>query len=234
MKKSHILTLIVFVVLIPLTLFLGSKLSGRAYYITGTAIVIEMMIPFFMAFEGRKPQARELVVIAVMCALAVAGRAAIPIPNFKAIFAIIMIAGIAFGPESGFMVGAVSAFVSNFFYGQGPYTPWQMMAYGAAGMLAGFLFQKGLLKRKPVVMAVFGFAAVVLFVGPLLDTSSVFLTLPVVNLKTAWPIYLSGLPVNVSQGVCTFMVLLLFGKPLLEKLDRIKVKYGMMEDENGL
>ena len=83
-------------------------------------------------------------------------------------------------------------------------------------------------------MAVFGFAAVVLFVGPLLDTSSVFLTLPVVNLKTAWPIYLSGLPVNVSQGVCTFMVLLLFGKPLLEKLDRIKVKYGMMEDENGL
>ena len=91
MKKSNIATLIVFFLLIPVTLFFGSKLPGRGYYITGTGIIIELMIPFFMAFEGRRPQARELVVIAVMCAIAIAGRAAIPIPNFKAIFAIIML-----------------------------------------------------------------------------------------------------------------------------------------------
>lgn len=234
MKKSNIAALIVFFLLIPLTLFLGTKLSGRSYYITGTLIIIELMIPFFMAFEGRKPQARELVVIAVMCAIAIAGRVAIPIPNFKAIFAIIMLSGIAFGPEAGFMVGAVSALASNFFYGQGPYTPWQMMAYGAGGMLAGFAFQRGRLPRKPWVMAVFGFFAVILWVGPLLDTSGVFLTLPTIRWATAWPMYVSGLPVNLSQAVCTALVMLLFGKPLLEKLDRIKVKYGMMEDENGL
>ena len=117
MKKSNIATLIVFFLLIPLTLYLGTRLSGRSYYITGTLIIIELMIPFFMAFEGRKPQARELVVIAVMCAIAIAGRVAIPIPNFKAIFAIIMLSGIAFGPEAGFMVGAIAAFASNFFYG---------------------------------------------------------------------------------------------------------------------
>lgn len=234
MKKSNIAALIVFFLLIPLTLFLGTKLSGRSYYITGTLIIIELMIPFFMAFEGRKPQARELVVIAVMCAIAIAGRVAIPIPNFKAIFAIIMLSGIAFGPETGFMVGAVSALASNFFYGQGPYTPWQMMAYGAGGMLAGFAFQRGRLPRKPWVMAVFGFFAVILWVGPLLDTSGVFLTLPTIRWATAWPMYVSGLPVNLSQAVCTALVMLLFGKPLLEKLDRIKVKYGMMEDENGL
>ena len=70
MKKSNFATLIVFLLLIPLTLFLGTKLSGRSYYITGTLIIVELMIPFFMAFEGRRPQARELVVIAVMCALA--------------------------------------------------------------------------------------------------------------------------------------------------------------------
>lgn len=234
MKKSNIAALIVFFLLIPLTLFLGTKLSGRSYYITGTLIIIELMIPFFMAFEGRKPQARELVVIAVMCAIAIAGRVAIPIPNFKAIFAIIMLSGIAFGPEAGFMVGAVSALASNFFYGQGPYTPWQMMAYGAGGMLAGFAFQRGRLPRKPWVMAAFGFFAVILWVGPLLDTSGVFLTLPVIRWDTVWPLYVSGLPVNFSQAVCTVLVMLLFGKPLLEKLDRIKVKYGMMEDENGL
>ena len=148
MKKSHIATLIVLFVLIPLTLYLGSRLSGRSYYLTGTLIVIELLIPFFLAFEGRAPQARELVTIAVLCAIAVAGRAAIPIPNFKAIFAIIMIAGIAFGPETGFVVGAVSAFASNFFYGQGPYTPWQMLGYGVAGLIAGFVYQKKMAVQK--------------------------------------------------------------------------------------
>lgn len=234
MKKSNMATLIVFFLLIPVTLFFGSKLPGRGYYITGTAIIIELMIPFFMAFEGKKPQARELVVIAVMCAIAIAARVAIPIPNFKAIFAVIMLSGIAFGPEAGFMVGAISAFASNFFYGQGPYTPWQMMAYGAGGMLAGFCFAKGRLPRKPWVMAIFGFFAVVLWVGPLLDTSSVFLMLSDINWNSLLLTYGAGLSVNISQAACTVLIMLLFGRPLLDKLDRIKVKYGMMEDENGL
>ena len=232
MKKSNIATLLVFFLLIPATLYLGTKIPGRGYYITGTLIILELMIPFFMAFEGRRPQARELVVIAVLCAIAIAGRVAIPIPNFKAIFAIVMISGIAFGPEAGFMVGAISAFVSNFFYGQGPYTPWQMMAYGAGGMLAGFLFVKGRLPRTPLVMAVFGFFCVTLWVGLLLDLSSVFLLLTSIT----WPSVLAtlgaGLSVNITNGVCTVLVMLLFGRPLLEKLDRIKLKYGMLEDEN--
>lgn len=234
MKKSHIAMLLIFLLVIPATLFFGLHLKGRAYYITSTLVIIEILIPFLLAFEDRKPQARELVVIAVLSALAVAARVVIPIPNFKAIFAIIMLSGIAFGPESGFLVGAVSSFASNFFYGQGAYTPWQMFAYGAGGMLAGFVFGKKWIPRKPVAMGIFGFFTVLLFVGPLLDTCSVFLTLPVINLKTAWPLYVSGFPVNLSQGVCTFLTMVLFGKPLLEKLDRVKVQYGMMEDENGI
>ena len=234
MKKSRIVTLLVFLVLIPATLYLGTRLPSRRYYITGTLMILELMIPFFMAFEGRRPQARELVVIAVMCAIAIAARVAIPIPNFKAIFAVIMLSGIAFGPEAGFMVGAISAFASNFFYGQGPYTPWQMMAYGAGGMLAGFCFAKGKLPQKPLTMAVFGFLAVVLWVGPLLDTSSVFLMLSDINWNSVLLTYGAGLSVNISQAACTVLIMLLFGRPLLDKLDRIKVKYGMMEDENGL
>jgi len=232
MKKSNIATLLVFFLLIPATLFFGTKIPGRSYYITGTAIIIELLIPFFMAFEGRKPQARELVVVAVMCALATVARVAIPIPQFKAIFAVVMLSGIAFGPETGFMVGAIAAFASNFFYGQGPYTPWQMMAYGAGGMLAGFCFAKGHLEHKPVAMAVFGFFAAVLWVGPLLDISSIFLMLTSITWKTAITIFASGFPVNIAQAVCTFLIMLLFGRPLLNILDRIKVKYGMMEDED--
>ena len=234
MKKSHIATLIVFLLLIPLTLFIGTKLSGRGYYITGTLIIVELMIPFFMAFEGRKPQARELVVIAVMCALAIAGRVVIPVPNFKAAYAIIMLSGIAFGPEAGFMVGAITAFGSNFFYGQGPFTPWQMFGYGAGGMLAGFCFRPKWLPRKNWVMAVFGFLAVLLWVGPLLDLSTVFLAFPSFTWSAMIAMFASGFSVNISQGICTALIMLLVSNALLEKLDRVKLKYGMMEDENGI
>ena len=231
MKRSNIVMLLMFLVAIPLTLYFGSQMTGRAYYFTSTLVIIEILIPFLLAFEDRKPQARELVVIAVLSALAVAARVVIPLPNFKAIFAIIMLSGIAFGPESGFLVGAISAFASNFFYGQGAYTPWQMFAYGAGGMLAGFLFAKGRLPRKPMVMAVFGFLAVTFFVGPLLDTCSVFLTLTNPSWNTAWPLYLSGFPVNLSQGICTALTMLIFGNALLEKLDRVKLQYGMGDND---
>ena len=101
MKKSKLISLMIFLLVVPATLILGSRMDGRWYYLTSTLMIAELLIPFFLAFEGRKPQARELVVIAVMCALAVVARVAIPIPSFKAIFAIIMIAGIAFGPGTG-------------------------------------------------------------------------------------------------------------------------------------
>ena len=234
MKKSNIVTLILFFLLIPATLFLGTKIPGRSYYITSTLMILELMVPFFMAFEGRKPQARELVVIAVMCAIAIVARTAIPIPHFKAIFAVIMLSGIAFGPEAGFMVGAISAFASNFFYGQGAYTPWQMMAYGAGGMLAGFCFAKGRLPQKPWIMAVFGFFATILWVGPLLDCSHIFLMLSAINRDSVLAALISGFPVNLSPAICTVLIMLLFGRALLDKLDRVKTKYGMMEDEDGL
>ena len=227
MKKSRIVTLLVFFVLVPATLLIGVKLPGRSFYITGTLMILELMLPFFMAFEGRKPQARELVIIAVMCAMAIAGRVAIPFPHFKAVFAFVMLAGIVFGPEAGFMVGAITAVVSNFFYGQGAYTPWQMFGYGAGGMLAGFCFAKNRLPRDGVTMAVFGFFGVVLWVGPLLDCSSLFLMITTVNTNSIIAVFTAGFPANIANGICTALVLLLLGKPLLDKLDRIKTKYGM-------
>ncbi len=228
MKKSNVAMLIVFLALIPLTLFLGNKLPGKGYYVTGVLIIFELAIPFFMMFEKRKPQARELAVLAVMVALAVIGRVAIPVPHFKAAFAIIMLTGIAFGPEAGFIVGAITAFASNFFYGQGAYLPWQMIAYGAGGMLAGFVFIRNK-KRNPWVMAIFGFFANVLWIGPILDTSHVFVMLSEFSFDAFAASLAAGLPVNLSQGICTALMMLVFGRPLLEKLDRVKRKYGMAE-----
>lgn len=234
MKKSILFSLLVIFLLIPATLFLGTQLTGRAYYLTSTLIIIETMLPFFFAFETRKPQARELVTIAVMCALAVAARVLVQIPAFKPILGIIMISGIALGAEAGFLTGAVSAFASNFFFSQGPWTPWQMMAYGVAGFLSGLLFHK---KRpfadKPwlssAVLAVYGFFAIVLVAGPLLDTCSIFTMGATVTGKFILAVYSAGLIPNVILGAATAVTMFLVSRPLLGKLDRLRIKYGMME-----
>ncbi len=121
--KSTICTILCLCVLIPGTLLLGSRLPGRWYYLTSTLMVIEAMIPFFFSFEVRRPQARELVTVGVLAALAAVSRGAFAfLPHFKPIVAIVMIAGVAYGGQVGFLTGALSAFASNFFFGQGPFT----------------------------------------------------------------------------------------------------------------
>ena len=76
MKRSTVCSILSILLLIPATLYLGIRLPGRWYYLTSTLIIIETMIPFFLAFEKRRPQARELVTIAVMAAIAAVSRAA--------------------------------------------------------------------------------------------------------------------------------------------------------------
>lgn len=234
MKKSTLFSLLVIFLLIPATLYLGTNMTGRAHYFISTLIIIEIMLPFFFAFEHRKPQARELVTIAVMCALSVASRVLVQIPAFKPILGIIMISGIALGAEAGFLTGAVSAFASNFFFSQGPWTPWQMMAYGIAGFLAGLLFHK---KRpfpgKPwlssAVLAVYGFLATVLVTGPLLDTCSIFTMGIQVTPGFVLAVYSAGFVPNLILGCATAVTMFIVGRPLLGKLDRLIRKYGMME-----
>lgn len=229
MKKSTLFTLLSVFVLIPGTLLLGKLLPGRGYYLTSTLVIVFILIPFFLSFEDGKPQARTLVLIAILCAIAVISRVAFPLlPHFKPIYGIIILSGVAFGPQSGFLVGAVSAFASNFFSGQGPWTPWQMLAYGICGLLAGLLyFRKSKLPRDPLSMGLFGFVVVLFCVCPLLDTCTVFTTLTTFSPAAILTVYLNGILINLLQAVSTLLTLLLFSKPLLSKLERVIVKYGL-------
>ncbi len=228
MKLRKIAPFFILLLLVPATVLLGTALPGRSYYLTGTLIVLEALIPCFLLFERRKPQARELVIIAVICAIAVASRAAFTwLPHFKPMAAIIMLGGIAFGAQTGFLIGSVSALASNLFFGQGPWTPWQMLAFGLGGFLAGLLCREHRITCRPLPLAFFGFFANMLVVGPVLDTCTVFTALPKITLSAALPIYGSGVPVNLAQSLCTFLTLLLLSKPILEKLERIQRKYGM-------
>lgn len=114
------------------------------YMLVSVFILVAVMAPFFMVFERRRPKARELMLIVVMSAMTVAVHSL-----FHIIFpiqigtAMVIISGIALGPEAGFLIGALSRLICNFYMGQGPWTPWQMFAWGLLGFLAGFIFDKG-------------------------------------------------------------------------------------------
>lgn len=103
-------------------------------------VVLASIGVFFASYEASRPRLRDIMPTVVLAALAAAGRILFaPIPDFKPVSAIAIIAGVAFGRKSGFMVGALAALASNFFFGQGPWTPWQMYAWGLVGYGAGLL-----------------------------------------------------------------------------------------------
>ena len=219
------------VLAIPLTLWLGLKLGGsRKYMVTSILIVLETMIPFFVAFEGRRPQARELVIISVLSALAIGGRAVFfALPGFKPVAALVILTGVAFGAEAGFLVGAVTMLVSNVLFGQGPWTPWQMFAMGTIGLLAGILFRKGLLSRDRLSLSVFGAISIFIVYGGILNPTSVWLFQSTPSLKMILATFVTGLPADAVHGLSTAFFLWFLSESMLEKLDRVKIKYGLIE-----
>lgn len=232
LSKRTLMACIMILVVIPIIIYLGITLGNdRKYYIVSLAIIACTMLPFFMVFEDRKPQARELIIIAVLAAIGVAGRAAFfMLPQFKPVVAIVIISAVSFGAEAGFLVGAMTGFVSNFFFAQGPWTPWQMFSFGIIGFIAGILFKKGKLEKRRISLCIYGGLSTFFIYGFLLDTAS-WLIFPYSNmsLATILPVYITGIPFNFVHAVATVFFLAVISKPMIEKLDRIKEKYGLIE-----
>lgn len=231
LTKQTAASAVLILLLVPLTIYIGIfYLQDRKYYFISLLIILETMIPFLLVFENKRPQARELVTISVLCTIAVAGRAAFfMIPQFKPVVALVIIAGVCFGGETGFLVGAVTAFVSNFFFGQGPWTPWQMFALGIIGFIAGMLFQKGFLGKTKVSLSIFGALATFIIYGGIMNPSSVIMWQERVNLAMIKAAFISGAPFDLVHSDSTAFFLWFISEPMIEKLDRIKVKYGLIE-----
>ena len=229
-KRTKIATLLI-LFLIPITIFIGIYYLGdKKYYFISLLIILETMIPFAFAFENRKPKARELVIISSLCAIGVAGRTVFfMLPQFKPVAAIVIISGVAFGGETGFLVGAITAFVSNFFFGQGPWTPWQMFSFGIIGFLAGIMFQKGILRKTKTDMCVFGFLVTFVIYGGIMNPASVIMWQSNININMVLSSYVMGMPFDFIHAVSTVFFLFFAAEPMLEKLERIKIKYGLIE-----
>lgn len=231
-RKNMIVT-IACILAAAATIWMGKAvLSDRKYYFISLLVLIEMMIPFGVAFETRKVSARDLVTVAVLCALAAVGRTAFfMIPNFNPVIAIVIISGVAFGCETGFITGAVTMLVSNMVFGQGPWTPWQMFSMGLVGFSAGLVFNNSKIRGEQLTrlsLCVFGGFCCIIIYGGIMNPASVIMWQPTVNLQMIIAAYVTGFPFDVVQGFATVLFLWLMACPFLEKLDRIKIKYGVL------
>ena len=295
-KRLELTAVLIFLVipaLIALTVFLGSK---RLYMPLSLLILVMIMAPFFMIFERRRPRAREVVLIAMMSALTVASHTffhiAFPVQIGTAM---VIISGISLGPEAGFLIGAMSRFVCNFYMGQGAWTPWQMFCWGLLGFLAGLafnreiskqnsisnfkkvmapvlcvifselvayisflvwpgndktffgwrvylfgiiglllavIFQKGKLKADNITIAIFTFVVTFVIYGGIMNFAAMCLSMNEpgslgIGVKALKALYVSGVGYDFYHALTAAICVFVIGTPMVNKLERIKIKYGI-------
>lgn len=221
---------IITAVLVPVTVILGTVFipdSIRKHLLITLAVLIECLFAFFISFEKKKPSAKDIAVLAVLSAAAVAGRELFfMFPQFKPVAAIVIISGTALGAQAGFLVGAVSMLVSNMLFGQGMWTPWQMFAMGLLGFFAGIIFSK---KRNTLAVCIYSFISVFAIYGGIMNLSSALTYTTDLNLATISAYIISGIPFDLIHAVSTVIFVLITGEALLKKCCRLRLKFGLFQ-----
>ena len=207
---------------IPALVALGALVfPQRAYLLVALGVAALSLLLFAAGFERRQTGSRRMVLTAVMIALCIAGRF---VPLFKPVAALTILAGMYMGAEAGFLTGALAAALSNFFFGQGPWTPFQMMAWGLIGLIAGYLAVP--LKRCRPLLLVFALLAAV-FYSLMMDVWTVLWY----SGAPSWDLYaaafLTALPHTALYAASNVLFLALLATPVGRKLERVRVKYGL-------
>lgn len=213
---------------VPVILALAAASGFAQAALLSLGVVVVAVGLMFAGFEWSKPGLRQIMPAVVLGAIAAAGRVLFaPVPDCKPVSAVCVLAGAVFGRRCGFMVGALAALVSNFFFGQGPWTPWQMYGWGMVGYLAGVLSDVGAFDRFRPAVYVYGFCSALLF-GIVLDSWHVIGYVSPLTWQGALLAYGAGLPFNVVHGVATVAFLLVIWAPWRRKLERIRAKYALV------
>jgi len=226
--NKKIFTYILILAAVPSVIAAGAFLfDDRQYAFVSLAVALLACVPFFAVFEkdDSKNSTQKMIVVAVMTALSVVGRIVFtPIPGFKPVTAIVVITAMYFGCEAGFMTGSLSALISNFYFGQGPWTPLQMFVWGFIGFLAGLLAAP--LRRSRIILAVYAVFAGVVY-SLLMDVWTVLWWDGAFNEVRYWAAVISSLSFTAVYAVSNVVFLLLLAKPIGRKLQRIKIRYGI-------
>ena len=224
-KESHkkIIEIVILVLFAALVIAGSFVFKDKGYAFISLGAVLLSLALFYVSFEKKKTHTRRIVIIAVMTVLSVIGRFVFAvIPGFKPITAFVVITAIWLGGEAGFLVGSLTALISNFYFGQGPWTPFQMLAFGLIGLLAGVLASP--LKKSRVALALYGVFAGIAF-SLVMDVWTVVWYQGDFNLQLYLAALLTALPHTLSYAISNVIFLLVLGRPFGEKLERIKTKY---------
>lgn len=227
--KSDALMISLLCVGVPVLLTAGFFLSHSSrYYLTSALILLISMLPVFRLFEKKKSPTREIVALAALTAIAVASRAAFyMLPQVKPIAAVVITAAVSFGYEVGFLVGALSMFLSNMIFGQGSWTPFQMFALGMVGLICGLLFHTSKYRKNRWILGLSGGLLTTVVYGVIVDTHSALMLSADASLQSILAVYAAGIPMNLIFGGITAVLLVLFGEMFTLKLERLTIKYGL-------
>lgn len=209
-------------VIIPMITVVGAlAFDAKKHIIIALAAAVMALLLFAAGFEKKSTGTRRMVIVAVMTALCFAGRF---IPFLKPIAALTIITALYLGGEAGFLVGAMSAVLSNFYFGQGPWTAFQMLAWGLIGLFAG-VFSEKLLKSR-ILLLIYGALTGIAY-SFIMDIWTVLWYNQGFDIRLYLAALVSAIPYTLSYAVSNVLFLYLLAKPFGEKLSRIKTKYGV-------
>lgn len=226
MNKSKKFTLLFLALVLMLMGLLF--IDGQHYFFLSFVIILLAMLPFIYAFHQNQLRSREIVMIALLGSLAAVSRVPFaPLPSVQPSTFIIMVSAMVLGPQNGFVIGALTALLSNVFLGHGPWTPWQMFAWGMIGFITGFVRHTPLMQNKHI-RALVGLIFGILF--------GWFMNLWVIlslNLTFSWEViviyFTSSITFDLAHGISNVIFLYLFCESFIDILSRFKLKYGLFE-----
>jgi len=229
--RTHKAIVTAFLLILMIVILGMNYIWANAYLWLSFGLVLLAIVLFLFRFETRKVEPRELVLLAVMASIAAVGR--IPfasLPSVQPTTFVIMMSGYVFGAESGFVIGAVAALASNMIMGQGPWTPWQMVAWGLVGLTAGLLRNTLLMKRR-WGQIVFGVLWGYLF-GWIMNLWGFIAMIQSGGSQTwkAFILYMIGSATfDTFHAISNVFFLVVFGGVWIKILSRFKRKYGLLE-----
>ncbi len=223
MNRKSVSLLVLAVAVLGLMVIFASK----NYLLFSFGFLILTLGIYFWRFEKSQHNSREIVFIAIICALAVVGRIIFAaLPAVKPELFILIMGAIVSGPETGFLMGTIIALTSNMYFGQGVWTPWQMFGLGVIGLVSGLMMNKNV---PTWLLVVWGFASGFIL-GWIMDIYYIIGFVNPITVKSILTSILASFYFDFVHALFTAVLLLFVGKRWIKLFNNYKIKYDLFKE----
>ena len=190
-------------------------------------VILTILVVLIFAMSVKRVRTKDVVTLISVSALIAAARGFFFFtPHIKPSSALLVIVGSAFGFMPGLVIGALSSVLSNFIFGQGPWTIFQMIGWGLVGAM-GSLCKT----RKVGVVAVF--FLVLCVYSPLVNIASAILMTNTLNMESFIMMTMSGFPLDMIHAVTSSIFIFYLWSPIHKRLGRLHDRYGVLKYGRG-